>query len=60
VFINEETSHCLLSNASQAHRLFGYPRVGLRQMIEWTARWVEQGGEILGKPTHFQERQGRF
>jgi nucleoside-diphosphate-sugar epimerase len=59
-FINEVQSTALLSNASLAHRLFGYPRVTLRQMIEVTARWVQGGGKTLNKPTHFQERQGKF
>lgn len=50
----------LLSNASLAHKLFGYPRVTLRQMIELIAEWVKQGGKTLNKPTHFQERNGKF
>lgn len=60
IFEGEEQDSALLNNASQAHRLFGYPRVSLRQMLEWTARWVAQGGASLGKPTHFQEREGKF
>lgn len=59
-FINEVGHTALLSNASQAHRIFGYPRVTLRQMIELTAGWVQRGGETLNKPTHFQERRGKF
>lgn len=60
VFTGEEQPTALLSNASAAHAQLGYPRVSLRQMIEWTARWVEAGGETLSKPTHFQERAGAF
>lgn len=60
VFTGAEAGSALLSNASRAHQLFGYPRVNLRQMIEWTAHWVQSGGATLGKPTHFQERQGKF
>ncbi|SEN13469.1 NAD-dependent epimerase/dehydratase family protein [Lihuaxuella thermophila] len=60
VFLGEERDTALLSNASKAHRLFGYPRVTLRQMMEWTVEWIQSGGESLGKPTHFQEREGRF
>lgn len=59
-FINEVQSTALLSNASQAHALFGYPRVTLRQMIELTTRWIQLGGKTLNKPTHFQERAGKF
>ncbi|MEC0332291.1 NAD-dependent epimerase/dehydratase family protein [Paenibacillus sp. FSL R5-0527] len=60
VFTGEEQPTALLSNASAAHAQLGYPRVSLRQMIEWTAGWVEAGGETLSKPTHFQERAGAF
>ena len=59
-FVNEPQPTALLSNASLAHQLFGYPRVTLRQMIAITAAWVQQGGKTLDKPTHFQERQGKF
>ncbi|MFC4075814.1 NAD-dependent epimerase/dehydratase family protein [Salinithrix halophila] len=60
VFTGQEKDTALLSNAAIAHQLFGYPRVSLRQMIEWTYRWVEAGGTVLEKPTRFQERQGVF
>jgi len=59
-FVNAPQTTALLSNASLSHRLFGYPRVTLREMIEITARWIRQGGETLNKPTHFQERNGKF
>jgi hypothetical protein len=29
-------------------------------MIEWIADWVRRGGEDLGRPTHFQVRNGGF
>lgn len=59
-FSNSEAPTALLSNASRAVTLFGEPLVSLEQMIDWTAGWVEQGGETLDKPTHFQERKGNF
>ncbi len=59
-FVNEEQDTALLSNASRSHQLFGYPRVSLLQMVEWTAQWVEANGLTIDKPTHFQERQGAF
>ncbi len=59
-FTNSEKSTALLSNASKAHRLFGYPKVTLKEMIEWTAEWVQHDGATLDKPTHFQERKGAF
>lgn len=59
-FIHEEQPTALLSNASKCHRLFGYPSVSLRQIIEWTAEWIKHDGETINKPTHFQERKGKF
>lgn len=59
-FVNEEQETALLNNASKAHQLFGYPRVTLRQMIDWVAAWVQADGPTHDKPTHFQERQGAF
>ena len=49
-----------LSNASKSHRLFGPPKAGVEQMIDWIAAWILQGGETHGKPTGFQTRDGKF
>ncbi|MGQ9455447.1 MAG: NAD-dependent epimerase/dehydratase family protein [Armatimonadota bacterium] len=59
-FTGCEAPDTLLSNAQKAHQMFGYPRVGVRQMIEWIAGWIMSGGETLGKPTHFETRDGKF
>ena len=59
-FEGEEAATALLSNASRCHRLFGYPRVSLEQMIEWVAEWVRIGGTTLRKPTQFEVRDGKF
>jgi hypothetical protein len=55
-----EASDALLSNGQLGHRLFGYPRVSVGQMVRWIADWVQHGGAHLGKPTHFEVRDGRF
>lgn len=55
-----ESADALLSNGQLGHRLFGYPRVTAGQMIHWIADWIARGGETLGKPTHFEVRDGRF
>lgn len=60
VFEGVEQENALLNNASKAHKEFGYPRVSIREMIEWTAAWVANDGETINKPTHFQERKGQF
>ena len=60
VFTGEEAPTALLSNASRCHRLFGYPELTPAELIEHTARWVAGGGPLLGKPTKFERRDGRF
>lgn len=59
-FTGTESETALLNNASKSHQLFGYPRVSLLQMLDWTAEWVLSGGASWNKPTHFQERKGKF
>jgi nucleoside-diphosphate-sugar epimerase len=49
-----------LSNASRMVRELGEPRVPLPSMIEWTADWVAHDRESLGKPTHYEVRDGRY
>jgi nucleoside-diphosphate-sugar epimerase len=59
-FINQEQDTALLSNAAESFRLFGYPKVPLKKMIELIVEWINEGGKIINKPTHFQERAGQF
>jgi hypothetical protein len=49
-----------LSNGQKAYQLFGRPRVSAEQMMVWIADWVSRGGDTLAKPTHFEDRSGRF
>ncbi|MDF2439237.1 MAG: hypothetical protein JWN98_221 [Abditibacteriota bacterium] len=60
IITGQEASTAWLNNAAKAQRLFGYPTVALDQMIEWVADWVRAGQRTLGKPTHFEEREGKF
>ena len=59
-FAHEEQGTALLSNGAESYRLFGYPGVSLKEMTELISKWLIDGGKILNKPTHFQERQGKF
>jgi hypothetical protein len=59
-FVNTEHDTALLSNASESQRLFGAPQVSLLQMMDLIAQWILEGGKVLNKPTHFQEREGYF
>ncbi|MCX7826947.1 MAG: NAD(P)-dependent oxidoreductase [Verrucomicrobiae bacterium] len=55
-----ESKDALLSNGERGYQLFGRPRVTVDQMIAWIADWIARGGESLGKPTHFETRDGKF
>ncbi|TDE92793.1 NAD-dependent epimerase/dehydratase family protein [Occultella glacieicola] len=59
-FTGTEAPTALLSDASRCHGLFGYPDVTLEELIAHTAAWVGGGGPLLGKPTKFQRRDGKF
>ena len=58
--IGAEAPDALLSNGQAASALVGQPQVGIDQILAWTADWVQRGGESLGKPTHFEVRNGQF
>jgi len=60
IFQGHEAEDALVSNGQRCHRLFGYPSVSVQQMIEWIADWVRRGGASLGKPTHFEARDGKY
>ncbi len=55
-----EAPDALLSNTALSRSLFGEPTVSTDTLVEWVAEWVQRGGTRLGKPTHFEERAGRF
>lgn len=58
--VGEEAPTAWLNEARKAHGLFGKPSVSIDEMVEWVATWLESGGETLGKPTHFQTRDGKY
>jgi nucleoside-diphosphate-sugar epimerase len=49
-----------LMNTSQAERLFGYPRVPLLRLVDWVADWISREQRLLGKPTKFENRDGKY
>jgi nucleoside-diphosphate-sugar epimerase len=55
-----EANDALLSDATLCRRLFGPPRLEAGRLIDLTADWLEKGGRTLEKPTHFEDRDGRF
>ena len=59
-FTGSEGPTALLNNATRGYELWGRPQVGTQELIEAVARWTQRGGRLLGKPTHFEARDGRF
>ena len=59
-FAGSENADALLSNTERMRSLFAPPETSLEQMLERVADWVERGGPVLGKPTRFEARDGRF
>lgn len=60
VIIGQEGPTAWLFDASLSYDWFGPPMVTTEEMISATAEWVRQGGASLGKPTHFETRDGKF
>lgn len=58
--VGEEAPTAWLFDAARSFELFGPASVSLDEMIEATARWIQQEGASLGKPTHFETRDGNF
>ena len=59
-FTGEEAPSAWLNNASLAHQLFGPPRISALELMQHVAVWLDQGGETLDKPTHFEVRDGDY
>ncbi len=60
VFVNTEARTALLSNPSESVKLFGEPQVPIDRVIQWTAEWMKENGKLLGKPTHYEVRDGKY
>jgi nucleoside-diphosphate-sugar epimerase len=59
-FRGTESADALLSNGQLGYRLFGYARARADQVMHWIAHWIARDGPTLGKPTHFENREGAF
>jgi len=59
-FTGTESPTAWLNNPTRASELFGQPATSLETMLQWTAHWVKSEGRSLGKPTHFEVRDGKY
>ena len=60
VFTGSEADTAWLVDIREAQQLFGPPAVPLETMLDWTADWVSRDMASLGKPTHYEARDGRY
>jgi nucleoside-diphosphate-sugar epimerase len=59
-FTGTESPTAWLVDIGEALRLFGPPTVSTETMLDWTADWVARDLGSLGKPTHYEARDGKF
>ena len=60
LFAGEEGNKAMLMNPAKCMRWFGPPDKSLDDLILMQAEWLLGGGRRLGKPTHFEETEGKF
>jgi len=60
VVTGTEAPTAWLVDTHAARQLLGKLRVPLSRMLDWQADWIARGGASLGKPTHFETRDGKY
>ena len=60
VFVGAEGTDALLSDASRMRTILDHTLLPVDTLLDWVAAWVRAGGPLLGKPTGFERRDGRF
>jgi nucleoside-diphosphate-sugar epimerase len=58
--VGREAPTAWLVDTRAAQKLFGAPRVAVSAMLDWQADWIARGLPDLGKPTHFETRDGKY
>jgi nucleoside-diphosphate-sugar epimerase len=59
-FKGREAPTALLSNSEMAFQTLGKPVIPIETVIKWTANWMKEERKLLGKPTHFEVRDGKY
>jgi nucleoside-diphosphate-sugar epimerase len=55
-----ESKTALLSDSTLACERYGAPSVDMDRLIAWAAQWIQSERPLLGKPTKFEVRDGKF
>ena len=59
-FSGKEQSLALISNTERMVEKLGRPSVSIETMMRWIGHWIQTGGRLLNKPTHFESRDGKY
>jgi uncharacterized protein YbjT (DUF2867 family) len=59
-FTGGEAATALVNNPAKACALWGEPPTPMEAMTRWIAHWLQRGGRLLGKPTRFEIRDGKY
>jgi len=59
-FTGQEAPTAWLVDIAEAVKLFGPPSVSLDTLLDWTADWLARDMASLGKPTHYEARDGTY
>ena len=59
-FVGHEADNALLGNPTRLCAQLGEPATPLDRVMRWTAHWILHQGRLLGKPTHFEVRDGNY
>ena len=59
-FTGKEAHTAWLNNPARSIELFEEPATSLETLLRWTAHWTLHKGRSLGKPTHFEVRDGKY
>jgi hypothetical protein len=60
LFKNNSADTALLGQSARICEALGAPRTPFDRIMRWTADWLQVGGRTLGKPTHFEVRDGLY
>lgn len=60
ILTGTEQPTALLNNAALCRQIYGLPSMTLGDLLDLVANWIQHGGRSLNKPTHFEQREGKF
>ena len=60
VLAGAEADTAWVFDTTLAQRLLGPTQIGIETMLDWVAHWVAGERPSLGKPTHFDTRDGQY